>query len=226
MKILFNFASRSRPDKFFRHLDNIHIHTRTEDFIILASLDEDDRAMCNNQIKERLLKYPQVYPIWGASESKVHAINRAMLQAPDNYEIVINTSDDMHFIEQGFDEIIYNDMKEHFPDGDGVLHYPDQNQAERCMTMSIMGKKYYDRDKYIYNPAYKSLWCDLEAQEVAERRGCYKFINKRLFNHNHPSFGQGHYDEQYRKTESMEVRNADEQVYRTRQMANFYISAK
>lgn len=223
--ILFNFASRSRPEKFFQCLDNIHIHTRTADFLIICSLDEDDPSMFNDEIKRKLQAYPNVYPIWGHSENKIHAINRSMLHAPDNWTILINTSDDMLFIEQGFDKIIEDDFQEHFAEGDGVLHYPDQNQGDRCMTMTIMDKIYYNRFKYIYHPTYKSLWCDLEAQEVAMQLGRYKFIDRRLFNHNHPSFGQTAYDEQYQRTEGS-VRYEDEKNYKLRAMNNFYISVK
>lgn len=224
--LLINFASRSRPQKFADCLKNIHDNLTSNNFLILASLDTDDASMNNDEVKSKLSEYPNVYPIWGESKSKIHAINRSMEKAPDNWSVVINTSDDVFFVQKGFDEIIMKEMQDAFPDYDGVIHAPDQNQGRNCMTVSIIGKKYYDRDKYIYHPSYKSLWCDLEAQEVAQIRGCYKFIDKHLFNHNHPSFGQCQYDAQYLKTESMEVRNEDEQIYRTRQLNNFYISGK
>lgn len=57
------------------------------------------------------------------------------------------------------------------------------------ITMAIMGRYYYLRDNYIYNPVYKSLFCDNEQMEVAQQRGRYKYIKKRLFNHNNPMHG-------------------------------------
>lgn len=211
--IVINFASRSRTEKFFNCLNNIVDNIQSENFIILCSLDTDDDSMNNESVKNRIAEYKNVNLTWGISNNKIHAINRSMSIAPASWDVLINFSDDMLFIQKGFDEIIQSDIAEHFPHGDCLLHYPDQNQGENCMTMSIMDKKYFDRDKFIYEPRCKSLWSDIIAQETAMMRGRYKFINKRLFNHYHPSFGHTDYDKQYRNTESYQIRVHDYNVY-------------
>ena len=226
MKFLYKFASRSRPNKFIACVENIYINSRNKDFTILASLDADDTTMNNESMIDKMKLYDKLYPVFGVSKNKVDAINRDMDKA-SAFDILINMSDDMMFIQEGYDVIIEEEMKKHFPDGDCLLHFPDQNQGENCLTMSIMDKKYYDRFGYIYHPDYESLECDVEAQEVGKRLGRYKFINLRIFNHYHPSFGQVPYDEQYQKTEGLvdghAIRHRDKDTYIRREGENFYL---
>jgi hypothetical protein len=222
-RILYNFASRSRKQKFFACVENIYINSHNKDFTILASLDIDDPIMNTPDTIKSMKRYDKLYPVWGASKNKIDAINRSMVAAPE-WDLLFNISDDMMFIQCGYDEIVENDIKEHFPGGDCLLHYPDQHQGKNCMTMSIMDKKYYDRFGFIYYPGYESLWCDVDAQETGKMLGRYKFINKRIFNHYHPSFGDTGYDAQYRKTEDMEVRNRDQDTFNGRLNRNFDLS--
>ena len=225
MKILYKFASRSRPEKFIACVQNIYINSRNKDFTILATLDTDDSTMNNRDMLDKMNNYDKLIPIFGTSKNKVDAINRDINRAW-KFDILINMSDDMIFIQEGYDEIIEAEMVKHFPQGDCLLHFPDQNQGENCMTLSIMDKKYYERFCYIYHHDYESLECDVEAQEVGKRLGRYKFINQRIFNHYHPSFGQTPYDNQYDKTEGRfdhAIRHRDKDTYIRREAMNFGI---
>ena len=227
MKFLYVFASRSRPDKFIAGIENIYINSRNKDFTIIASLDTDDTTMNNERIIEKMKLYDKLYPVWGTSKNKITAINRAMCVSPE-YDVLINFSDDMVFIANGYDITIEEDISRWFPEGDCLLHYPDQNQGENCMTMSIMDKKYYERFGYIYYPGYESLECDVEAMEVGKLLGRYKFINKRIFNHYHPSFGQTPYDNQYDRTEGRYdrgIRDRDGATIKIRRQNKFGLSA-
>lgn len=212
MKILYKFASRSRPEKFVNGILNIENKSTRDDYFILCSLDTDDPTSQDMPSTD----YRGV--VYGESKNKVDAINRDIWVVKD-WDILVNFSDDMEFVVDGFDQIIVDDMMKYFPDTDGVLHYPDGNIGDRLMTMSIIGRKYYERDGYIYNPDYISLWCDNEAQEVAKLRGKYQYIDKVLFNHNHPAFGKCATDEQYIKTESFFYQ--DHETYCRRRFNNF-----
>lgn len=227
MRILYKFASRSRPDKFIEGIENIFINSRNKDFIILASLDEDDPTMNNTPMIDKIRAYGvNVCTMFGKSKNKVDAINRDLHHFKE-FDLLINFSDDMRFIVGGYDLIIEEEMKKHFPEGDGLLHFPDQNQGSNCMTMSIMDKKYFDRFRYIYHPDYESLECDVEAQEVGKRLGRYKFIDRRIFNHYHPSFQQAKYDYLYKKNEGLldeyAIRRRDKETYLRREKNNFYL---
>lgn len=209
MKILIKFASRSRPYKFFNCIKNINDHQVSNNLTILCSLDEDDQSMNTPEIKDWFARYRKngIISCYGKSKNKIDAINRDMHQAPE-WDILINFSDDMLFVKKGFDQVIMNDMVSNFPDLDGVLHYHDGHKyGAQLMTMSIMGKKYYDRFNYIYHPDYISLWSDNEAMDVAKMLARYKYMGDGniIFNHNHPmhqGMGQMNYDAQLRHTES------------------------
>lgn len=217
MRILYTFASRSRPIKFLACIENIYINSKSTDFTILASLDTDDDTMNNKEMREKMNRYDKLSPIWGTSLNKINAINRTMIAAPD-FDILVNWSDDMVFIKKGYDQDIRDAFRTNYPDRpfdlDQLIHFPDQHQGRNCMTLHICGSEYYKRDNFIYDPRCKSLWCDIIAQETGQMRGKYKFVNQRIFNHIHPSFMDCPYDEQSLRTESREVREHDYAIYR------------
>jgi len=198
MRIMYKFATRSRPHKFFEALDNIQKYSQHDDYMILVTADIDDALMFNDEVIERVKEYPKAHILFGTSKNKIDAINRDLDLFPE-WDILINMSDDMAFISHGYDKQIINDFQS-FRSLDLLLHYPDQKAWFAMCTMAIMGKYYYNRDGYIYNPVYKSLFCDNEQMEVAKMRGRYKYIKKRLFNHNNPMHGLAPKDELHLKT--------------------------
>lgn len=205
MDVLFNFATKNRPDKFFRCLDNISEFSAGVPYKVLVKIDNDD---LNDYGK--LEAYPEVVLRRGDSGSKIHAINRD-IDLP--FDILMNHSDDMMFV-ASWDRVL-TDMPSHL---DAVLHYPDGNRID-LMTYSIIGRKYYDRTGYVYHPDYSSLWCDNEAQQVAKITGCYLYFPFQLFDHQHPAFRKGQYDSQYQQTEAFY--HADQQVFNRRKERNF-----
>jgi hypothetical protein len=226
-KILFKYASRSRNTKFFTGLDNILKNLfDLENFCILISLDIDDYSMNNKETINRLLEYVNKYPEkiiikFGRSKNKIDAINRDVNEIKEkfNFDILVNFSDDMEFIEHSFDEIIRSKFFIFYPDTDGNIYFNDGFTGERLSTMSIIGRKYYDKFNYIYHPSYHSLWCDNEYTEVAKRNEKIIYFHERIFNHNHPSNVGGFIDEQLIKTESFS--DIDRQNYEQRLKNNF-----
>jgi hypothetical protein len=205
-------------------LDNIYINTRGKSFTILASLDEDDSSMNNEDVISKMKAYDRLVYFFGQSKSKIDAVNRDVEKIKD-WDLLINTSDDMLFVENGFDDIIKRDFKSNFENLDGFIHYNDGNQKANVCTMSIMGRSYYERFNYIYYPEYKSLWADCEATNVAKLLGKYKYMgdDKILFRHYHPAWGLAKWDEQYKKTEAPEMWAYDEKIYNERATKNFYV---
>lgn len=209
-KILYKLASRSRLSNFLKTVNNINTFAKTKDYLILVTADEDDTTMANLPILENTIV------VYGKSGSKIIAINRDLELYP-NWDILINMSDDMEFITSGFDKLIIEDFEKYGLDN--LIHYPDNIAGERLITLSIMGKPYFERFGYIYHPAYKSLWCDNEQQEVAQKLGRYKLIRRRLFNHNHPSVGLAAHDTLSRHTESFF--REDQRTFEQRKLKNF-----
>lgn len=219
MKILYKYASKSRPHKLFASLDNMHHMMQHNDFEIQITADIDDESMTPVEVRDRITSYRNTFITYGTSTSKVDAINRDMALFND-WDILVNMSDDMEFIQPSFDILILRDYHT-LPGGDVFMHYPDQAAGAALSTMSIMDRKYYDRFGYIYNPEYKSLFCDNEAQEVAKLLGRYKFFKQRLFNHNHPAWGLAPMDALMVHTESFHAE--DKATYERRKAVNFGI---
>jgi hypothetical protein len=227
LKILFKYTTRSRRSNFLRGIDSIIDNLADkENYRIYTTFDVDDDKM--RPLPE--IKGNHTY-IAGTSKSKIDAINRDMdfINSQYDWQIIINMSDDMVFIQKGFDDII----RKEFTDGsitnlDQYIHFNDGNQKANVSTMHIVGRDYYNRDNYIYNPEYKSLWCDVENDMVAKLRGCYKYVgdNVRLFSHLHPAFNLAPNDEQYMKTEHRDMWIADEQTFNRRKQNNFYVLTK
>jgi len=188
-----------------------------DNFVISITADIDDASMFNDEVKERIYSYKNTLLWYGISFSKIDAINRDTAFTED-WDILINMSDDMEFIQHGFDLTIINDYNK-LPGGDVLMHYPDQAAGPALITMAIMDKKYYDRFGYIYNPEYKSLFCDNEQQEVAKILGRYKYFKTRLFNHNHPAWGLAPVDPLMVHTESFHAE--DKATFERRKLINF-----
>lgn len=222
LKILFKYTSRSRRDNFFRGMDSIVNNlSNKEDYHILVSLDVDDAVMRNEEVLEKIKSYKNTNVYYGISYSKIDAINRDLPLAKD-FDILVNFSDDQVFTQFGFDDIIRQQMLDSFPDTDGFLHFHDGNQ-NRLATMSIVGKKYFDRTNYIYHPDYQSVYCDNEEQEKAKILGKYKYAgdSMKIMMHIHPAMGHGKHllDEQYIRTESFYP--VDKETYHRRMAINF-----
>lgn len=217
MTILFNFASRNRPEKFFETLDNIIRNCVSDDYIIMAKLDLDDDSMNNNEVKQRLKTYFKVLPQWGNSSSKIEAINRDINDADCPWQILVNCSDDMRFMTYGFDDII----RQHMPDNlDAFLHFPDDYAKERVCTCSVVGYTYYQRDKNVYWPGYYSMWSDDEETDKAKIRGCYVFIPDAIkIDHLHyTNMGKAPKDALYRRNDTY---LADKRIYEERKARGF-----
>jgi hypothetical protein len=188
--ILFNFASRQRPQRFVKALQNIADMCEGQ-YEMLIKLDSDDPY---------LSKYPEVVCNLGRSKSKVHAINRGIPK--HGWDILINMSDDIVWTVKGFDNII----REHCGNDDFLFipePYADsqyvKGKNERIPVVSIMGNQYYNRDGYVYHPSYQRTHCDNEAVIVAEKRGRLRVLEQTLFYHEHPSAGYPVGDKLYGK---------------------------
>lgn len=193
---LFKFPSRNRPDRFFKSLDSLIDNISDRDYFhVSCTLDRDDPAMNNPQVIERINQYPNTSIEWGLSESKIHAINRSMPNIP--WDILIAMSDDMIFNLYGFDVCIAVDMLTHFPNFDGLLHYPDSDARSALATMYIAGKEFYNKFGYIYHPGFKSLWCDNLVMDISILLGKYKYCGYQINDHLNPAYGHLPKDEMF-----------------------------
>ena len=199
--ILFKYPSRGRPERFFASLDSLVNNVKDVDYYHVAiTLDDNDATMNNAEVVERINSYKNVSIQWGESDSKIHAINRNIPDIP--FDILVCHSDDMIFNLYGFDQCIRVDMNAHFPDFDGLLHYPDQDAKDWLATMYIAGVNFYRKFGLIYDPVFKSLWCDNLVQDTAKYMNKYKYCGYQINVHLNPAYGHLPKDDLFNRQQS------------------------
>lgn len=217
LKLLIKFPTRSRPSKFFKVLDRYYTLQATKNVEYVISCDIDDYTMNNKDVHEKLSQYENLNVNYNINTSKVQACNADIKNK--NFDILILASDDMEPQAYGYDAVIKNAMETYFPDTDGVLWFNDGFQGKNLNTLSIIGKKYYDRFGYIYNPEYKSLYCDQEFTQVSIALKKYVYFDNCIIKHKQYSIIKEQPDELYIRNDSLQ--NEDLVIYKQRLARNF-----
>ncbi len=221
MKLLIKFPTRNRKNKFFKVLKQYQ--NLCEDFdntFFLITLDNDDETMKPSEVSDIFGTFKNIKVVYGNSNSKIHAINRD-IELVDEWDIVLLASDDMTPKVKGYDNIIRNRMKEYYPDTDGILWFNDGHQGNKLNTLSILGKKYYDRFGYIYQPEYKSVWSDNEFMMVGNLLGKQTYLDEVIIEHEHPDWGYGNRDIIHQINSQNE--SHDRNLFVSRKNNNFYL---
>ena len=219
MKLLIKFPTRGRSHKFLNVLKKYIDLLDDKSTQIIISCDNDDNDMKQDFVSEVISNYDNVKICWGGNKSKIEAVNADLNDV--EFDILLLASDDMIPIVKGYDTIIKNKMNEHYPDTDGVLWFNDGYQGKKLNTLCILGKKYYDRFGYIYNPEYLSLWCDNEFMDVANILGKQTYFEQIIIQHQHPDWGFGSRDNTH--TLNSKHESHDRNIYNNRKLHNFYL---
>lgn len=222
LTILVKFPTRQRPYQFYQVLSRyIQLCSDKANTKFLITYDSDDLTMSNSAMVKRLMDLNvELNP--GQSRGKIHACNRG-ISLRSKWDILVLASDDMICQVNDWDEIIRAKMKELYPNKDGCLWFNDGYTGQKLNTMCILDREYYKRFGYIYHESYRSLWCDNEYTEVAQRLGKITYIDQVLFRHEHFSNNrQVASDELYKKNEALYY--IDQQNYNLRKQQNFNLS--
>lgn len=219
LKLLIKFPTRSRPDKFFKVLDLYYHLLVTDNYEFVVSCDIDDESMNNDDVKQKLSAYSNLSVHFNSNKSKVEAINND-LQGKD-FDILLLASDDMVPEVQGYDAIIKALMYQQFKNLDGVLWFNDGFQNTNLNTLVVVGKNYYNRFNYIYNPSYKSLYCDLEFTEVSKILDKFVYVDKCIIRHQQYSIINEKPDELYIKNDSLQ--HEDYETFCKRAQQKYYL---
>jgi hypothetical protein len=219
MRLLIKFPTRNRPNKFLKVLNTYVKNLDDKTTKIIVSCDLDDDTMTEEHIKDVIEQYDNVTMFYGNNKSKIEAIN-ADLDNVD-FDILLLASDDMIPVVKGYDTIIRNNMFKLYPDTDGILWFNDGYQGNKLNTLCILGKKYYDRFGYIYNPEYISVWSDNEFMDVGNILEKQTYFDEVIIQHQHPDWGFGNRDEIHTNNSINESK--DRQTYIKRKEKNFYL---
>jgi hypothetical protein len=221
MKLLIKFPTRNRKNKFFTVLKQYQrLCEDIENTFFLITLDNDDDEMNSPEVADIFTTFKNIKYVYGNSVSKIHAVNRD-IETVDEWDIVLLASDDMTPKVKGYDNIIRNKMKEHYPDTDGVLWFNDGHQGNNLNTLCILGKKYYERFNYIYHPEYKSVWSDNEFMLVGNILKKQTYFDEVIIEHEHPDWGYGNRDVIHRINSQNE--SHDRNLFTTRKNNNFFL---
>jgi hypothetical protein len=175
--------------------------------------------MNNEEVVNRINSYKNIKVVIGNSLSKIDAVNRDLNGFEKEWDILLLASDDMIPQVKGYDKIIKDNMLFNYPDTDGILWFNDGFQGNRLNTLCILGKKYYKRFNYIYNPEYRSCWSDNEFMVVGNLLKRQSYIDQVIIKHEHPDWGYGKNDFVHQKNVS--DFNYDYNIYKIRESNNF-----
>lgn len=168
----------------------IDMAANTHDMVWLFSFDDDDKTLTidfHNKLIDMIQPMGRgvdSLAVTASSTGKVDAINRDVNNFKCDWDILLNISDDQRPIVKGYDDIIRRSMPD---DLDASLWFPDGQP--RINTQEIQGRNYYNRFKYIYHPAFKSLFCDNLSTVVARYLGKLIKSNQQIIKHFHPAWG-------------------------------------
>ncbi len=219
--LLIKIPTRSRPEKFLQVLDLYYQKLSGEiPYHFVISCDSSDTSMNNVRMIEQIEKYPHITLFFTDNRSKVEAYNQGV--DSQTWTIIIVGSDDMIPQVEHYDKIIVKEMLDAFPDYDGVLNFNDGYVGGKLNTYPVIGRKYYNRFGFIYNPVYKSLFCDEEFTKISKKINKEKVCNQVLLRHEHPCNGYNNVDRLYLQNEILEQR--DRKTIRERERNNFGIS--
>ena len=196
MRILLKCPTRSRPRQVMATLAQyVKLANHPELLGVAISCDDTDTTMSRNLVHEELhsilgkTAWHQIFT--SPNQTKIQACNANMDDIKWEWDIVVLVSDDMLPQIQGYDDVLRNHMMAMFPDTDGILWCNDGTQKEKLNTLSILGRKMYDHFGYIYQPQYKSLFCDTEFTDLCRgelKDKCF-YIPYCIIRHEHPGTG-------------------------------------
>lgn len=220
MNLLIKFPTRGRKHKFLHTLRKyVTLANDINDIKFLISVDIDDVEMYSEETVSIIHQNPNCEILVSENKTKVEAVNFGINSLNYGWDILLLASDDMIPQKKGYDDIIRENMSKYYPDTDGVLWFNDGFKGNNLNTLSIMGKKYYDRFKHIYYPKYKSVWCDNEFMDVANILKKQTYIDDVIIRHEHPDYGLAARDEVHSK--NFQNENHDKSLYLSRKQINF-----
>jgi len=225
-KLLVKFPSRNRPDKFKNILDDYTSKVSGKHEVrFVISMDSDDPTMNNDEIKNYLEGKKDegvdlVYH-YGESKTKVEACNANM--DGETFDVLLLISDDMALNSDNYDEIIFRDFDNTFPEYDGGIKYHDglRGGGDLLMTLPCIGHKFYESCGYIYHPDYSSVYCDNDMTQHLLALEKYAMSQECIARH---EWTPEPFDELHARNENDEMYALDKKVFVRRMNENFGVA--
>lgn len=221
-RLVIKFPTRNRPEKFKS------VFTRYMTFLsgrhdvrFVVSMDADDATMNNDAMREWFetrKRNADIKYCYGYSKSKIQACNADM--EGEYGDVLMLASDDMNPQQMSYDEVVFKCFEQAFPDFSGAIKFWDglRPKEDPLMTLTVMGFPLYKQFGYIYNPEYKSLYCDNEQTEVCHRLGKLAIAPYCIIRHewtNEP------FDTLHARNENKDMYDVDSKTFEVRKAKNF-----
>jgi len=193
MRILLKCPTRSRPKRVLKTLSTyIRLAAHPELLGVAISCDVDDPTMSDTTELRRMMApcaWSRIF--YGHNRSKIEACNANISEVDWDWDIIVLVSDDMVPQIRGYDDIIRTHMMSRFPDRNGLLWFDDGCQGANLNTLCIYGRTFYDQRGVLYDPAYKSLFCDTELTDHCRTQYADRclYIPYCIIRHEHPGAG-------------------------------------
>ena len=192
-KILLKCPTRSRPQQLLATLQQYLVMAVRPDLMgVVVSCDVDDTTMTNPDVQRQLFQVINQFAwnalYYGGNKTKIEACNADVEKVDYPWDIVVLVSDDMIPEVRGYDDYI---RRAATPDLDCILWFNDGFQGYRLNTLSIYGRAMYTRLGGLYNPLYKSFFCDTELTDLCKTTLKDKTIYNPacIIRHKHPLLG-------------------------------------
>lgn len=222
IQLVIKFPTRNRPDKF----KNVFTRYLTflsgrHDVRFILSMDEDDLTMNNSTMQTWIAtraRCAQIEYFYGQSKTKIEACNANLVGV--NGDVLMLASDDMVPVQMGYDDIIARVFAEVFPNYDGAVKFWDglRPKEDPLMTLTVMGFPLYKRFGYIYNPEYKSVYCDNEQTQVCAALGKLRRCDTCIIQH---QWTGEPFDSLHARNENSQIYSIDGETYKRRRAKNF-----
>jgi hypothetical protein len=191
------------------------------DVRFVVSMDADDATMNNDAMREWFetrKRNADIKYCYGHSKSKIQACNADM--EGEYGDVLMLASDDMNPQQMSYDEVVFKCFEQAFPDFSGAIKFWDglRPKEDPLMTLTVMGFPLYKQFGYIYNPEYKSLYCDNEQTEVCHRLGKLAIAPYCIIRHewtNEP------FDTLHARNENKDMYDVDSKTFEARKAKNF-----
>jgi hypothetical protein len=197
---------------------------------VAISCDTDDTSMTRPSIQNDLhtglatVAWHRIFI--SPNTTKIEACNANMGEIDWPWDIVVLVSDDMIPRIQGWDSVIRSHMQAYFPDTNGLLWVNDGFQGDKLNTLCIFGRRLYESFGHIYQPEYKSLFCDTELTDRCRGDLAPKcrYIPYCIIRHEHPGTGFPQtMDSLYAKNQTYWIQDMHTYIKRTTYPCNWSI---
>jgi hypothetical protein len=161
-------------DKYYQYLSDEYPYQ----FLLVSELG--DPIMASDEIKKMLERAKKLNVTYTDSKAISAFYNEGVAALNGTFDIIIAAREDWEPSVAGFDKIIVEAMNANFPDYDGVINFYSELNVP-INIQPIIGKKYYERFGYVYNPDYQTSHHDNELTHVSRILGKEVSIKQELF---------------------------------------------